>query len=103
MNGIRQYFLLVALLSLFFNKAVAQPPLQEKRIYLVDVTASMEGKGEVETPDIFQTVKESLAETIQQIFPSHCMLFLQLSKKITCSLDRTCNQLWKERYKQSIA
>ena len=36
-------------------------------------------------------------------FPSHCMLFLQLSKKITCSLDRTCNQLWKERYKQSIA
>ena len=68
MNGIRQYFLLVALLSLFFNKAVAQPPLQEKRIYLVDVTASMEGKGEVETPDIFQTVKESLAETIQQIY-----------------------------------
>lgn len=67
MKGKKQYFLLVALLSLFCNKVVAQPPLQEKRIYLVDVTASMEGKGEVETPDIFQAVKDSLSVAIQQI------------------------------------
>lgn len=67
MKVFRQYFLLVALLSLFCNKVVAQPPLQEKRIYLVDVTASMEGKGEVVTPDIFQAVKDSLSEAIQQI------------------------------------
>lgn len=83
MNGIRQYFLLVALLSLFFNKAVAQPPLQEKRIYLVDVTASMEGKGEVETPDIFQTVKESLAETIQQIYDTTTVIeIIPFSNKV---------------------
>jgi len=67
MKRIKLYFLLTALLSLFCSKAVAQPPLQEKRIYLVDVTASMEGKGAVETPDIFHTVKKSLSETIQQI------------------------------------
>ena len=53
--------------------------------------------------NFFVKSPEHQPETIQQIFPSHCMLFLQLSKKITCSLDRTCNQLWKERYKQSIA
>lgn len=68
MKGKKQYFLLVALLSLFGVETVAQPPLQEKRIYLVDVTASMEGKGAVETPDIFRTVKKSLSETIQQIY-----------------------------------
>lgn len=39
----------------------------EKRIYLVDVTASMVGKGEVETPDIFGKVKEELCATLKDI------------------------------------
>ena len=45
----------------------AKAPMQEKRIYLVDLTASMEGLGVVKTPDIFNKVKHSLTETIDHI------------------------------------
>ena len=41
--------------------------LQEKRIYLIDVTASMEGKGVVQTPDIFDNVKSELKLAIESI------------------------------------
>ena len=47
--------------------ASAEIPQREKRIYLVDVTASMKGDGVVDTPDIFDTVKGSLIETLQEI------------------------------------
>lgn len=42
----------------------------EKRIYIVDVTASMEGKGNVITPNIFSEVKQKLANTIEGISDS---------------------------------
>jgi len=46
---------------------IAQTPTQERRIYIVDVTASMAGRGAVETPDIFNHVKKSLVSTIERI------------------------------------
>lgn len=52
---------------LFTSNIAAQPVLKEKRIYLVDVTASMAGQGSVSTPDIFNIVKASLSETINAI------------------------------------
>lgn len=45
----------------------AQKYLQEKRIYLVDVTKSMAGKGIIPTPDIFESVKASLIEAISEL------------------------------------
>ena len=50
-----------------FNPMHSQTYMQENRIYLVDVTASMIGKGNVKTPDIFSKVKEGLLETINNI------------------------------------
>lgn len=47
--------------------ALAQNFMQERRIYIVDVTASMEGKGIVETPDIFNQVKEELCNALESI------------------------------------
>lgn len=47
--------------------AFSQIVLQEKRIYLVDVTASMTGKGVVKTPDIFNKVKNELKFAIESI------------------------------------
>ena len=47
--------------------AFAQPPKQEKRIYIVDVTASMEGRGVGGTRKIFQTVKDNLVSTLHRI------------------------------------
>lgn len=52
---------------MYFNPMHSQTYMQEKRIYLVDVTASMIGKGNVKTPDIFSKVKEGLLETIDNI------------------------------------
>lgn len=54
-------------LSLSFTLSYSQITLSEKRIYLVDVTASMEGKGATATPDIFQKVKTELTKTINSI------------------------------------
>lgn len=45
----------------------AQSPKAEKRIYLVDLTGSMEGRGNVPTPNILPTVKDNLVETISNI------------------------------------
>ncbi len=49
------------------SNTYAQKYLQEKRIYLVDVTKSMAGKGVVPTPDIFETVKGNLIEAISDL------------------------------------
>lgn len=56
---------LLCILSL--NSIHAQVKFKEKRIYLVDLTASMEGKGSIDTPNIFQEVKEGLVNTINNI------------------------------------
>lgn len=40
---------------------------QEKRIYLVDVTASMSGKGIIKTPNIFDEVKKELVKAVESI------------------------------------
>lgn len=45
----------------------AQIIKEEKRIYLFDVTASMEGKGSVNTPNIFANVKKQLVNAINGI------------------------------------
>ena len=68
MNKGLQKFAIIALSGLLLSTCViAQIPRTEKRIYLVDLTGSMEGKGSVPTPNILQTVKENLAETINNI------------------------------------
>lgn len=46
---------------------LSQTIFEEKRIYLVDVTSSMEGKGIGKTFDIFDKVKEELIATIDSI------------------------------------
>ena len=62
------HILVVLVLSLFsVGEMFAQSPITEKRIYLVDLTGSMEGRGSVPTPNILQTVKDNLEETISNI------------------------------------
>lgn len=45
----------------------SQVPKQEKRIYLLDVTASMEGKDDIGAINIFQDVKEKLSAAITNL------------------------------------
>ena len=59
--------ILITCIIMYTNKSYSQTYLQEKRIYLVDVTASMVGKGNIKTPDIFSLVKEGLLETINNL------------------------------------
>ena len=59
------------LLALFVIPMKAQTYLQEKRIYLVDVTKSMAGKGVVPTPNIFNQVKQNLIEAISELEDKH--------------------------------
>lgn len=54
-------------LLIFPVQVSAQNFLNEKRIYLVDVTASMKGKGAVATPDIFDAVKQQLCQSIDDL------------------------------------
>lgn len=58
------YLLLVVLFPI---SVYCQNNIHEKRIYLLDVTKSMVGKGVVETPDIFEQVKLNLIEAINEI------------------------------------
>lgn len=57
------------IVALFVSSQIlsAQAPKTEKRIYLLDLTGSMEGRGGVHTPNILQTVKDNLAATIENI------------------------------------
>lgn len=60
--------LLLSLACLFLSQVtLAQNFMQERRIYILDVTASMEGKGVVETPDIFDQVKKELRDAVESI------------------------------------
>ncbi|MGL5937492.1 MAG: vWA domain-containing protein [Phocaeicola sp.] len=63
--------LLLVLLLLTNGLVYGQSYQNEKRIYLLDVTASMVGKGSVSTPNIFEKVKEKLIETISDIQTSN--------------------------------
>lgn len=65
MNKLKYLILVILLMSI--QNSYSQIKLKEKRIYLVDLTASMEGKGNVKTPNIFQNVKESLIATMNSI------------------------------------
>lgn len=60
-------FTFLICIIMYANLLYSQSYMQEKRIYLVDVTASMIGKGNVNTPNIFSRVKEGLSETINNI------------------------------------
>lgn len=60
-------FVIFLFLTLFSLQSYSQTVKQEKRIYLLDVTASMIGKGVVQTPNIFNEVKSKLSRTIQSI------------------------------------
>lgn len=61
-------FLSIMLISLQSHGQIFK---NEKRIYLLDVTASMVGKGVIETPDIFNEVKSKLSQTILNIRSPH--------------------------------
>lgn len=57
-----------SLFCFLISQAVyAQNYMQERRIYILDVTASMEGKGVVKTPNIFDHVKKELYNTLKSI------------------------------------
>lgn len=57
-----------SLFCFLISQAVyAQNYMQERRIYILDVTASMEGKGVVKTPNIFEHVKKELYNTLKSI------------------------------------
>lgn len=62
----RHLFALLVFLLLGIE-SIAQSYLHEKRIYLLDVTASMIGQGVVETPAIFNDVKEQLKNSLNNI------------------------------------
>lgn len=64
----KQFKLFILLMGLLWASTnFAQNPLVEKRIYLLDVTKSMEGKGIVPTPNIFDSVKLNLITAIKDI------------------------------------
>lgn len=58
--------LLFLLVSVSF-RLYAQEAKTEKRVYLVDMTASMEGKGQTPTPNILSKVKNNLIDAISSI------------------------------------
>ena len=65
--SINKIYVITFSLLLPLSPASSQTIRQEKRIYIVDVTASMEGKGSVETPNIFSNVVTQLATAISEI------------------------------------
>lgn len=60
----------LVLFVLFFQNSYSQMITSEKRIYLLDVTKSMIGRGSVNTPDIFDEVKKSLEDAVDDISDS---------------------------------
>lgn len=69
MNRITKSLSLV-LFVLFFQNSYSQMITSEKRIYLLDVTKSMIGRGSVNTPNIFDEVKKSLEDAVDDISDS---------------------------------
>lgn len=64
---IRNIFAFFLSCFLVSQTVFAQNFMQERRIYILDVTASMEGKGVIETPDIFNHVKKELYNALKSI------------------------------------
>lgn len=58
---------IVGILTTYFMPLLAQIPKEEKRIYLLDVTASMRGKADEGAIDIMDDVKNKLANAIRRI------------------------------------
>ena len=63
----KQWLLYLLCAVMIHAESYGQTYKNEKRIYLVDVTASMEGRGNVETPAIFKYVKQALCATLRDI------------------------------------
>ena len=63
----KKYLIAFLFVINFVFAANGQFFLSEKRIYLLDVTASMEGNGAVATPNIFEDVKTKLANAISDL------------------------------------
>ena len=63
----KKYLIAFLFVINFVFAANGQFFLSEKRIYLLDVTASMEGNGAVATPNIFEDVKIKLADAISDL------------------------------------
>lgn len=62
----RKFVLFISVLSLALS-CFGQALFHERRIYLFDVTKSMIGQGEIQTPNIFDQVKNSLLDAIDEI------------------------------------
>lgn len=60
-------FIAVCVMSLCLLTSLYAHEIPEKRIYLVDMSGSMAGKGTVETADIMQKVKTALLNTISWV------------------------------------
>lgn len=60
-------FVLIVIGTIFSLSIFAQSPEKEKRIYLLDLTGSMEGRGTGVTYDILSTVKNNLSSTLDGI------------------------------------
>ena len=60
-------FIAVCIMSLYLLTSLYAHEIPEKRIYLVDMSGSMAGKGTIETADIMQKVKTALLNTISWV------------------------------------
>lgn len=72
----RRLFILFALSLLCVLHIFSQTYLQERRIYLFDVTKSMIGKGNVPSDDIFEDVRHSLLSTISDLEDPNTEVFV---------------------------
>lgn len=63
------FFVLLLALFLCWTPTIcySQNPSSEKRIYILDVTASMEGKDDAGAIDIFEEVKEKLSNAVKSV------------------------------------
>lgn len=67
MNSIHTTIITLIIFTFISISSYAQINKAEKRIYLFDVTASMEGKGVVQTANVFSSVKRNLQHSIELI------------------------------------
>ena len=85
----KRKLLLLLLCTLISLGTYSQRILQEKRIYLVDVTKSMEGKGVVSTPDYVST-NEGRSWEVRYI-GTYCGTFQTLALNGTNVVAQTTN------------
>lgn len=86
--------LLVVLFSLIIYTVGAQSYLNEKRIYLLDVTASMAGQGTVETPNIFDNVKKQLSNAVSSVvYPETEIVIVPFTESVFYSIHGKISQV----------